>query len=51
MSRNRLILCSTVLLLVVSLACSVSFNTGGEEEDQPTSAEMTLAAIYDNYTS
>jgi len=51
MSRNRLILCSTVLLLVVSLACSVSFNTGGEEEDQPTSAEMTLAAIYANYTA
>ncbi len=50
MPKIKIILITTALLLIVSLACSVSFNNGGETEKQ-SSAEQTLAAIYADYTA
>ncbi len=50
MSRSKLILSAAALLLVISLACSVSFDSAGKEGEQ-SSAEQTLSAIYAGYTA
>ncbi len=51
MPKPKFILFFTAILLAVSIACSVSFNNGGASAPQQTSAEMTLSAIYAQYTA
>jgi hypothetical protein len=51
MSRTKFGLLITSLLLIISLACSVSINSGGEQTSVPSEAEQTLSAIYSGYTA
>ena len=51
MAKTKLLLISTSVLLIIVLACSISFNTGGDETPVPSEAEQTLSAIYAGYTA
>lgn len=50
--QSRRWLAAISLLLVFSLACGVSFDTGGKDEpDTETVVELTLQALYAQYTA
>ena len=50
MSRSRSLFIFVALLIVVSIACGVSFDTGGKEADTASEVEQTLQAVYAQYT-
>ena len=50
MSKPKRLLFFISLLLVISIACGVSFDTGGEKPDAAAEVEQTLQAVYAQYT-
>ncbi len=50
MTKPKKILIITALLLVISIACGVTFDTGGEKPDAQAEVEQTLQAVYAQYT-
>ena len=50
MSKPKQIFIFISLLLVISIACGVSFDTGGEKTDAAAEVEQTLQAVFAQYT-
>ena len=50
MIKTRPVFIFVALLLVISIACGVSFDTGGDKGDTTSEVEQTLQAVYAQYT-
>jgi hypothetical protein len=50
MSKSKQLFIFVAILLVISIACGVSFDTGGGSKDAASEVEQTLQAVYAQYT-
>lgn len=50
MSKPKQLLIFAALLLVISIACGVTFDNGGSEKDAEAEVQQTLQAVYAQYT-
>ena len=50
MAKPKQLFILIAILLVISIACGVSFDTGGEKTDAAVEVEQTLQALYAQYT-